>query len=93
MRLVDYPFVMVRFRCDTCKRSGQSKLARLAAKYGCETTLDALCERMTRDCPWRKDHAAEIKGCGIYMPDLPPKIPPDLPPGLAKLKIVGSRGC
>lgn len=54
MRLVDYPFVLVRFRC------GLSKLARLANKYGCMTTLDALVERMTRDCPWRSDKA--LKG-------------------------------
>ena len=40
MRLVDYPYVLVRFRCDICKRSGQSRLARLADKYGCRTTLD-----------------------------------------------------
>jgi hypothetical protein len=52
------------------------------------TTLDDLTERMTRDCPWRSDKALEIKGCGIYMPDLPPKTPPDLPPGLAKLRVV-----
>lgn len=88
MRLVDYPFILVRFRCDLCKRSGQSKLARLAEKYGSLTTLDALCERMTRDCPWRSDKAAEIKGCGIYMPDLPTRVPPDLPPGAMKLRVV-----
>lgn len=93
MRLVDYPYVMVRFRCDLCKRSGQSKLARLADKYGCETTLDALVERMTRDCPWRSDKSFERTGCSIYLPDIiPPNLPPDLPPAVAKLKIVkGSR--
>jgi hypothetical protein len=89
MRLVDYPYIVVRFRCDLCKRTGQSKLARLAAKYGCETTLDAMAERMTRDCPWRSDKALVVKGCGIYLPDLPPKRPPDLPPGMLKLRVVG----
>lgn len=88
MRLVDYPYILVRFRCDLCKRSGQSKLARLAQKYGCETTLDALCERITRDCPWRSDKALEIKGCGIYLPDLPARVPPDLPPGMVRLRAV-----
>ena len=76
---MDYPFVMVRFRYDLCQRSGQSRLARLADKYGCMTTLDDLVERMTRDCPWRSDKAVEVKGCGIYLPDLPPRVPPDLP--------------
>lgn len=89
MRLVDYPFVVVRFRCDLCKRSGRSKLARLAEKYGRMTTVDALAERISRDGPWRKDGTADRKGCGIYMPDLPPKIPPDMPPGMVKLRAVG----
>jgi len=80
MRLVDYLFVTVRFRCDLCKRSGQSRLARLADKYGCMATLEEMTERMTRDCPWRKDRAADLNGCGIYLPDLPPIVPPDLPP-------------
>jgi hypothetical protein len=88
LRLVDYPFVIVRFRCNLCHRSGQSRLARLADKHGCMITLEALCNRITRDCPWRKDGAAERTGCGIYMPDLPQKVPPDLPPGMVKLRIV-----
>ena len=88
MRLSDYPFVVVRFRCNLCHRSGQSRLARLADKYGCETTLDQLAERMTRDCPWRSDKALDRKGCGIFMPDLPPTMPPDLPPGMVRLRAV-----
>lgn len=88
MLLVDYPYVVVRFRCDLCHRSGQSKLARLSEKYGCMTTVDALAERITRDCPWRKEDALGSKGCGIYMPDLPPKVPPDLPPGILRLRVV-----
>lgn len=88
MRLVDYPFVLVRFRCDLCKRSGQSRLARLADKYGCMTTLDDLVERMTRDCPWRSDKALETRGCGIFLPDLPPKTPPNLPPAMVRPRVV-----
>lgn len=91
MKLVDYPFVLVRFRCGLCHRSDQSKLARLAEKYGCMTTLDALCERMTRDCPWRSDRSASVEGCGIHLPDLPATVPPDLPLGMLKLRIVGQR--
>jgi hypothetical protein len=87
VRLADYPYVLVRFRCDLCKRSGQSRLARLADKFGCESTLDSVLERMTRDCPWRKDGAFSNSGCGIYCFDLPPKVPPDLPPGMLKLRV------
>jgi hypothetical protein len=92
MRLVDYSYVLVRFRCDLCKRRGQSRLARLADKYGCETTIDQLLERMTRDCPWRKDGAFERSGCGIYCRDLPVRGPPDMPPGMLKLRLVRGRG-
>ena len=89
MRLVDYPFIVVRFRCDICHRSGQSRLARLADKHGCLTTMDQLCDRITRDCPWRKDRAAVVAGCGIYLPDLRRlPVPPDLPPGMVPLRIV-----
>lgn len=88
MRLVDYPYVLVRFRCDLCKRSGQSKLARLAAKHGCEITLDQLVERISRDCPWRRDGAFNKSGCGIFCSDLPPKVPPNLPPGMVRLRVV-----
>jgi hypothetical protein len=35
-RLVDFPYVLVRLRCDVCKRAGAYRLARLAVKYGAE---------------------------------------------------------
>ena len=88
MRLVQYPFVIVRIRCDLCRRSGQSRLARLAAKFGPEATLDQVVERLTRDCPWRKDGAADLTGCGAYCPDLPARVPPDVPPLMLKLRVV-----
>jgi hypothetical protein len=31
-----HPYVLVRLRCDTCKRAGSYRLARLAVKYGAE---------------------------------------------------------
>lgn len=88
VRLVNYPFVTVRLQCDVCKRSGQSKLARLAAKYGCEIAMDVLLERITRDCPWRRDGAFDRSGCGIYCCDLPQRVPPDLPPSMVRLRAV-----
>lgn len=45
-RLVDFPYVLVRLRCDTCKRAGAYRLARLAEKYGAEILVD--------DCPYAK---------------------------------------
>jgi hypothetical protein len=41
-RLVDFPYVLVRLRCDACKRAGSYRLARLAVKYGAEILLDDL---------------------------------------------------
>jgi hypothetical protein len=35
-RLVDFPYVLVRLRCDACKRAGSYRLARLAVKYGAD---------------------------------------------------------
>ena len=73
------------------ERSGQSRLARLADKYGCMTSLDELVERMTRDCPWRSDKALDRRGCGIYLPDLPPRVPPDLPSRPLRMVAGGKR--
>jgi hypothetical protein len=47
-RLVDFPYVLVRLRCDACKRAGSYRLARLAVKYRAEILLSA-------ECPWRDD--------------------------------------
>jgi hypothetical protein len=54
-RLVDFPYVLVRLRCDACKRAGSYRLARLAVKFGAEILLDDLLVRLSADCPWRDD--------------------------------------
>jgi hypothetical protein len=87
-RLVDFPFVLVRLRCHTCKRSGAYRLARLAVKFGSEILLDDLLLRLSADCPWRDDPRG---GCGIRFSDLPPRHPPDMPPALRMRVIAGGR--
>ena len=60
-RLVDYPFVLVRLRCDACHRAGAFRLARLAVKYGAEILLDDLLVRLSSDLarrPTRKLRSA-----------------------------------
>src|SRR5262245_40117703 len=58
-RLVDFPYVLVRLRCDVCKRAGAYRLARLAVKYGAEILLDDLIVRLSSDCATsRADRAA-----------------------------------
>jgi hypothetical protein len=48
-RLLDFPYVLVRLRCDTCKRAGAYRLARLAVKYGAEILLDDLLVRLSAE--------------------------------------------
>ena len=70
MRLVNFPYVMVRLRCDVCKRAGSYRLARLTAKYGPEIDLDDLLDHMSQDCPWRNDRKPLWKSaCGIKFTD------------------------
>jgi hypothetical protein len=89
-RLVDFPYVLVRLRCDVCKRAGAYRLARLAVKYGAEILLDDLIVRLSADCPWRDEPRGS---CGARFADLPPARPPDLPAGLLRLRVVkGGKG-
>ena len=81
--LAFYPFVVVRIACRVCSRRGSYRLARLAAKFGPEITLDDLTARFSYDCLWRAEAA-------VYLPDLDQPRPPDLPPGLIKLRLIKS---
>jgi hypothetical protein len=72
-RLSDFPFVLVRLRCDVCKRSGAYRLARLATKFGSEILLDDLLLRLSSDCPWRDEPRGS---CGARFADLPPGVRP-----------------
>jgi hypothetical protein len=84
-RLVDFPYVLVRLRCDTCKRAGAYRLARLAVKYGAEILLDDLIVRLSADCPWRDDPRGTW---GARFEDMPPRRPPDLPGALMRFRVV-----
>ncbi len=87
-RLVDYPWVLVRLRCDVCKRAGAYRLARLAVKYGSEILLDDLVARLSADCAWRDEPRST---CGARLSDLPPRKPPDLPGRLMRVVAGGKR--
>ena len=87
-RPVAYPYVVVRIGCELCKRSGQYRLARLAARFGPEIELDELlvvdCEAMRAKHPYRQR-------CAARFIDLdPPRRPPDAPRVAMKL-IIGGR--
>ena len=62
--------MLVRLRCDACKRAGSYRLARLAVKYGSEILLDDLLVRLSADCPWRDDPRGT---CGVRFEDFPPE--------------------
>ena len=76
-RLTDFPFVLVRLRCDVCKRAGAYRLARLAAKFRSEIMLEDLLIRLSANCAWRDDPRGS--GCGARFADVPTNRPPDMP--------------
>ena len=85
-RLLDYPFVLVRFACVLCSRRGQARLARLAERHGAEITLEELLDRVAWTCPYPRPRPGQKLRkyqpfCGIMLPDLqgPGRPPPDLP--------------
>jgi hypothetical protein len=48
--LATYPLVSVRIACRNCRRRGSYRLARLAERYGADTTLEELLIKVTADC-------------------------------------------
>ncbi|UYQ73554.1 hypothetical protein OF122_07310 [Pelagibacterium flavum] len=90
--IVDYPWVVVRVQCNLCRRNGQYRLARLAEKFGAETSLAHMLDLLAADCPWTADRFKAQKyrkGCGIHLPDIErDPTPPDLPPALGGLQII-----
>jgi hypothetical protein len=81
---------VVRIACRVCSRRGSYRLARLAAKFGSESSLRDLLDRFAYDCLWRAE-ARSKKGesaCGVYLPDLEQPRPPDAPPGMVKLRLI-----
>ena len=52
-RLLTFPYVKVRIGCELCRRRGEYRLARLAAKFGAEISMGDLLARLTADCEAR----------------------------------------
>ena len=80
--LVQYPWVVVRIECVLCPRKGTYRLARLAARYGPEQSLDGLLADVAHDCPWwRTDPRKYDPRCGAHFVDLERNLPPPDHPG------------
>jgi hypothetical protein len=103
-RLSNFPWVVVRIGCRTCRRRGSYRLARLAAKFGPDAPMDHVLEALTVDCAVRDDRRGRRRDdegvCRARYVDLDqtPPPPPDLPPALRppvdrKLRVViGGKG-
>jgi hypothetical protein len=77
--LATFPYVVVRIACRNCKRRGSYRLARLAERYGADTTLEELLIKVTADCNLASNRTGR-PGCrAAYFPDLD-RSQPDFPP-------------
>ncbi|MCW6511934.1 hypothetical protein [Lichenifustis flavocetrariae] len=75
--LAQYPWVVVRIDCVLCNRRGCYRLARVAARYGSEQSLDGLLADLAHDCPWwRSDPRKYEPRCGARFVDLDHNLPP-----------------
>jgi hypothetical protein len=91
--LVKYPYVVGRVSCEHCTRRGAYRLARLAAKYGAEISLQELLVRLTADCEWARDRHPLRQNCMARFSDLePPRRPPDHPGMVLKVVRGGKKG-
>ncbi len=90
--LARYPYVIVRIGCDLCHRKGRYRLARLAAKYGAEISLEELLVRLTADCGAVNPRHPLHRECRARFTDLdPPRRPPDNPTLVLKIVSGGRR--
>ena len=99
-RLSDFPWVTLRIECPLCPhRRGSYRLARLAEKFGSETMLTEILDRVAFNCPGRTPSGARPSNqydpkCKVRFTDfdrLSP--PPDEPPSLRRLRVIqGDRG-
>lgn len=83
-RISNFPYVIVRITCGLCPRRGEYRLARLAAKFGPETSLNDLVYELSADCPyqrsrWRRPPRKYEVRCCARLQDVEGPAPPDVP--------------
>jgi hypothetical protein len=92
-RLLEYPYVVVRFRCHVCERGGDARTVACAVSHGSRATIGKLLRIFMKQCPWSPyDPSRRPRKyghrCGAYMPDLIAGRPPDLPPAMTGLTLI-----
>ena len=65
-------------RARNARRKGSYRLARLADRYGAETTMPAVLAQLAGDCKQRDQRFKSSNFCGAFFPDLG-TLPPDEP--------------
>src|SRR5215216_3260051 len=85
--LAYFPYIVVRIGCDRCTRKGAFRLARLAAKFGADITLDQLIAKLvSADCPYSKTRHPYHGTCHARFVDLDAfREVPDLQPAILRL--------
>ncbi|MGC5779841.1 hypothetical protein [Methylobacterium sp. NFXW15] len=81
--LADFPFVVVRLRCDLCPRQGRYRLARLVAHFGADADLDRVRRELAKPCHRLENKGTAMRpGCRVEYTDLryDSQRRPDLPP-------------
>ena len=82
--LREYPYVLIRFRCDYCRRRADVRSVACAAKYGHRVTMGYLLARFRRGCKWSDEQIRKPQKYGMkctgYCYDLYRSLAPDLPP-------------
>ncbi|KFC63953.1 hypothetical protein FG93_05463 [Bosea sp. LC85] len=86
-----YPWIVIRFRCNYCKRWADGGLAACAEKFGAAMTLGDLLEMFRGRCAWRAEIRKPQKygfKCGGYCLDIGKTRPPDLPATMSGLTVI-----
>ena len=64
-RLSNYPWVVVRLRCNQCNRRGRYRLAKLAQFFGAEELMDNVLYELSKDCRYQRPPGTRLSKYGM----------------------------
>lgn len=93
MKVVEFPYVVVRLGCNLCGRKNAYRLARIAVAFGPEAAMGDVLEKLAASCPWRMKPYERSRNqyrprCHAQFTDLTERTPPDMPPGVGGLRVI-----